>query len=311
MSLDEATRERIESLIRDCDVTLFMKGDREGPQCGFSATVVRILDSLLPEYRTVDVLSDPAVREGIKVFSSWPTIPQLYVKGEFVGGCDIVQELYASGELHESLGVEAPPKEAKAPQIEISPESAASLQQALEQQGGPDRALHLAVDARFRSSLYLAPVAPGEVACEAGGVTLHLDPLSARRAEGVRISVVQTPRGPQLRVDSPLGPAVGALSVRELAQLRESGRPFELVDVRTPEERATASIPGSVLLTEEESRRLESLPKDTLLVFHCHHGGRSQVAAERFSALGFSSVYNVAGGIEAWSLEIDPEVPRY
>jgi monothiol glutaredoxin len=109
MSGGEATRERIASLIEENDVVLFMKGTRWAPQCGFSATVVQILDSLVADYATFDVLSDTVIREGIKRYSSWPTIPQLYVKGEFIGGCDIVQDLYASGDLHEKLGLGPPP----------------------------------------------------------------------------------------------------------------------------------------------------------------------------------------------------------
>ena len=91
MPLSAQTREQIESLIRSDRVVLFMKGMREQPQCGFSATVVGILDGLVPEYRTVDVLAAPEIRDGIKEFSNWPTIPQLYVDGEFLGGCDIVR----------------------------------------------------------------------------------------------------------------------------------------------------------------------------------------------------------------------------
>jgi len=101
--MNEATHERIDGLVKGHPVMLFMKGDRQMPQCGFSATVVQILDSLLPEYATVDVLRDPEVRDGIKEFSSWPTIPQLYIAGEFQGGCDIVMEMYRSGELQEKL----------------------------------------------------------------------------------------------------------------------------------------------------------------------------------------------------------------
>jgi len=103
MSLSEAARERIQSLIDSNKVVLFMKGDRQMPQCGFSAQVVQILDSVVDSYTTVDVLQDPEVREGVKDFSSWPTIPQLYVGGEFVGGCDIVTEMYRSGELQEQV----------------------------------------------------------------------------------------------------------------------------------------------------------------------------------------------------------------
>ena len=97
------TRTRIEEILKSDKVVLFMKGDRSYPQCGFSATVVQILDQLLPEYTTVNVLADPEIRQGIKEYASWPTIPQLYVNGEFQGGCDIVRELYASGELEKLL----------------------------------------------------------------------------------------------------------------------------------------------------------------------------------------------------------------
>ena len=96
-------QQRIEALIRADRVVLFMKGTRTAPQCGFSARVVQLLDARLPEYATIDVLSDPALRQGIKDFSEWPTIPQLYVDGEFVGGCDIVSEMAATGELDRQL----------------------------------------------------------------------------------------------------------------------------------------------------------------------------------------------------------------
>ena len=97
--MTDPARQRIDELVKQHPVLLFMKGDRQFPQCGFSATVVQILDQLLPDYATVDVLQDPEIRESIKEYSSWPTIPQLYVKGEFQGGCDIVREMYEKGEL--------------------------------------------------------------------------------------------------------------------------------------------------------------------------------------------------------------------
>jgi monothiol glutaredoxin len=99
MALSETTKKRIEGLIGSDRVVVFMKGNRRTPQCGFSAQVVQILDAHLPVYTTVDVLQDPEVRQGIKDFTNWPTVPQVYVNGEFVGGCDILTELYQSGEL--------------------------------------------------------------------------------------------------------------------------------------------------------------------------------------------------------------------
>ena len=93
------TAERIKGIIASSDVVLFMKGVPAAPQCGFSGAVVQILAGLKVPFKGVDVLSDPQVREGIKSFSNWPTIPQLYVKGEFLGGADIVREMFQAGEL--------------------------------------------------------------------------------------------------------------------------------------------------------------------------------------------------------------------
>jgi monothiol glutaredoxin len=95
--------QRIQQDISDNDVVLYMKGTPVFPQCGFSAAVVQVLSDLGVKFKGIDVLIDPSLRQGIKEFSSWPTIPQLYVKGEFVGGCDIVREMYGSGELRELL----------------------------------------------------------------------------------------------------------------------------------------------------------------------------------------------------------------
>jgi monothiol glutaredoxin len=95
--------QRIQQDISDNDVVLYMKGTPVFPQCGFSAAVVQVLSDLGVKFKGIDVLTDPSLRQGIKEFSSWPTIPQLYVKGEFVGGCDIVREMASSGELRELL----------------------------------------------------------------------------------------------------------------------------------------------------------------------------------------------------------------
>ena len=99
--MDSIAQDRIRQQIIDNPVVLFMKGTPVFPQCGFSAAVVQILSHLGVKFKGIDVLADPAVRQGIKDFSNWPTIPQLYVKGEFVGGCDIVREMFETGELKE------------------------------------------------------------------------------------------------------------------------------------------------------------------------------------------------------------------
>jgi monothiol glutaredoxin len=95
---------RIETEIKGNDIVLYMKGSKKLPQCGFSATVAAVLERLgITEYKDVNVLLDAEIREGIKAFSDWPTIPQLYIKGEFIGGCDIVRDMYQAGELQALL----------------------------------------------------------------------------------------------------------------------------------------------------------------------------------------------------------------
>ncbi|MDJ0865915.1 MAG: Grx4 family monothiol glutaredoxin [Myxococcota bacterium] len=313
--LDDQTRQRIDGFVASHRVVLFMKGNRMQPQCGFSATVVGILDELVDDYTTVDVLSDPAIRQGIKDYSSWPTIPQLYLGGEFIGGCDIIQELYGSGELHQKLGMEAP--ERIEPQLEVTEKAAAVLRAALER--SPGQALHLRIDANGRAEMGIGAAQPHLTVVESNGVKLHMDGGTARRADGLRIDANDTPRGPELVIrnpnaapgaDTPPG-TVGQMDVQELKRLLDAGETVHLFDVRNDEERETARIEGARQLTEEVAAEIERMPKDTRLVFHCHHGGRSQQAAEYFAQRGFQSVYNVVGGIDAWSQQVDPSVPRY
>ncbi|MBI3516109.1 MAG: Grx4 family monothiol glutaredoxin [Proteobacteria bacterium] len=100
---DHTVADRIKRDVADNDVVLYMKGTPVFPQCGFSAAVVQVLTHLGVKFKGIDVLADPSLRQGIKEFSNWPTVPQLYVKGEFVGGCDIVREMFETGELNELL----------------------------------------------------------------------------------------------------------------------------------------------------------------------------------------------------------------
>jgi monothiol glutaredoxin len=111
---DETTnpmREAIQSAISENRVILFMKGNPDQPACGFSARTVGVLQSLGQPFAAVDVLPDPRIRQELSTLSNWPTIPQLFIDGELVGGCDIVMEMYQSGELHEALGLEGAPAE--------------------------------------------------------------------------------------------------------------------------------------------------------------------------------------------------------
>ncbi len=308
MSLDPALRSRIETLLQSHPVVLFMKGAPQAPQCGFSAKAAGILDALLPEgYAHVDVLADPEIREGIKLYGQWPTIPQLYVRGELVGGSDIVEQLASSGELHALLGLPAPDR--SPPKLSITPAAAEQLRAAIANAGG-EYAGRLDVDARYNARLQLAPVDPHALAVEVEGVRVQTDWMSARRADGLVIEWVDDQRGRGLMVHNPNAPApVRAIAPAEAAERVRTGR-LRLIDVRPPAERALASAPVPFDTLDGGVDALEALPKDTPLAFLCHHGGRSAQAAEHFRAQGFREVYNVEGGIDAWA-DADPAVPRY
>ena len=309
MALDEGTRESIEALLNAHSVLLFMKGTRAQPQCGFSAATVSILDTLVSEYETVDVLADATLREGIKTYGQWPTVPQLYVNGELIGGCDIVKELFESGELFDLLGLTPPAQ--TVPKITFSDNAAAAVRHGLDQQ--PDEMfLHVRIDAGWRTHLELAPTKGHEIRADANGIAVLMDPSTAQRANGVFVDVVETLQGSDFTFENPNAPpAVNQMDVSTLNANIEAGESLYLFDVRGPDERAKAQIKAAVLFDGAAERLIETLPKDTPLVFHCHGGGRSQVAAERYRLRGFVNVYNLAGGIDAWSLHVDPTVPRY
>ena len=286
-----------------------MKGSRSFPQCGFSAAVVQILDTMLPNYATVNVLADATIRDGIKAFSDWPTIPQLYVRGEFVGGADIVRQMHSAGELQKKLGDLA--QAAEAPKVTVSPRAAAELKTALAD-GEPGSVIHLSIDARFEHGLDIGPREAASATIETNGVTVQVDATSARRANGVVIDFVDGPQGAGFKIENPNRPAsVKAIGPKELKALLDAGTVKHFYDVRQPGEREKASIPGTKLLDDAAAAEIEALDKNTPIAFHCHHGGRSQNAAEHFLQKGFKQVYNLAGGIEAWSQQVDPKVPRY
>ncbi|HEV8695867.1 MAG TPA: Grx4 family monothiol glutaredoxin [Lysobacter sp.] len=309
MSLDPALRSRIETLLHANRAVLFMKGEPRAPQCGFSAKAVAALSSLDIDYAHVDVLADPEIREGIKQYGDWPTIPQLYVGGDLVGGSDIIEQMVNSGELHTLLGLPAPDR--TPPHITITPAAAAMLRDALTN-AGDGYALQVEVDARYNAKLQLAPVDANAIAVEHDGIRAQFDIASARHAQGMSIDWVDDERGRGLVIENPNAPP----KVKSLTAVEANARVIDgsltLVDVRPPEERALAAVnvPFSVF-DDAALSHLEALPKDTPLAFLCHHGGRSAQAAEHFRGLGFRDVYNVEGGIEAWALDADSHVPRY
>ncbi|MGO8999339.1 MAG: Grx4 family monothiol glutaredoxin [Polyangiaceae bacterium] len=308
--MDETLRKRIAELVSKNDVLLFMKGTRHFPQCGFSSQVVGILNELGPKYETVNILAEAELRDGMKEFSSWPTFPQLYVKGSFVGGCDIVREMHANGELGVLFGAEAP----KPPKIAVTEGAARAFKDALSDAG--QDVLRLEITPEFQYDLHVGPREPSDIEIQTdGGVTLFVEAASARRADGLRIDFV-TNGGGGFKLDNPNEPPrVKTMDVEGLKSWldkRARGEAkLELLDVRPERERALAKIDGAKMLDHDVENALAAGDRDTMLVFHCHHGMRSRAAAEHFLKEGFRNVWNVEGGIDAWSLKVDPSVARY
>ena len=141
---------------------------------------------------------------------------------------------------------------------------------------------------------------------------MQLDRASAQRANGVTIDFIEDATGAGFKIENPnRPPMVREIPAKDLKQLIDSGKVQHLYDVRTPKEREVAMIAGTKLLDDATMAQIEQLPKDTPIAFHCHHGGRSRAAAEHFVKQGFKTVYNLAGGIDAWSKDVDPSVKRY
>lgn len=309
MALDPALRQRIENLLQSSRVVLFMKGTPAAPQCGFSAKAVAALDALGVDYAHSDVLADGEIREGIKAYGEWPTIPQLYIDGELVGGSDIIEQMANSGELHGALGLPLPDR--TPPTINITPAAAEMLRTAIDDAGG-EVVVRLDIDKNFRTRLQLAQDDPNAITAQTEGVRVQFDLAGARRAEGLTIDWADDTRGRGLVIDNPNAPApVRGLSPAETNERIAAGT-LTLIDVRPPDERAQAAVAVAFeTLDGDGLERLRDLPKSTALAFLCHHGGRSAQAAEHFRGLGFNEVYNVEGGIDAWANDVDTALPRY
>ncbi|MGH2436578.1 MAG: rhodanese-like domain-containing protein [bacterium] len=199
----------------------------------------------------------------------------------------------------------------KIPVIRLSDSARRALQEAAVDAGGDP--LRIQISDRFEYDLIFGSRAEGDLDVDCGGITILLDPSSARRADGLSIDWVGGPDGAGFTIENPSEPPrVRQISATELKAMMNRGLSFELVDVRTEDERAIAKISGSRPLNEESHHYLLSLDRNTTIVFHCHHGIRSQSAAEYFlREAGFRNLYNLRGGIDAWSQLVDPSVPHY
>ncbi|MEZ4367169.1 MAG: Grx4 family monothiol glutaredoxin [Kofleriaceae bacterium] len=245
MPLSPEQRQKPDTLVQSDPVVLFMKGTRSLLQCGFSAAVVGILDSLVPKYATVNILADAEIRGGMKEYSDWPTFPQLYIKGEFVGGADIVRQMHDSGELAGLLGSLAAPPAPPTVTITRAPRPGAGRRP---RGRSPGDVIHLTIPGLRGSTSSISARArpatsPSPPARQPRGPARS---RSAARAQGVVIDFVEGPSGGGFKIDNPNRPAVvRQVGPKELKALLDSGAVKELFDVRTPAERATAKLAGA------------------------------------------------------------------
>ncbi len=306
--MDASLRARIEQILSSGKVVLFMKGNRRAPACGFSSRTVDELDELLPDYVTVDVLADEAIREGMKVYSNWPSFPQLYVDGKLIGGADIVEEMASAGELAVAVGT-AGPLPVETPEVMLTE---AAIDAFVTYAETAPAKVRVEIDRAFDTVLDLAPAQPKDLVLDMGRVLLAMDAASARRADGMTIDFVRTGSTEGFKIENPNAPPkVRSLAVTALKQMLDAHKPMLLLDVRTEDERDIVKLDGSVRFSADDPEILDEVDRAMPIVLYCHHGVRSRAAAEHVIRLGFREVYNVTGGIEAWSQQVDPSAPRY
>ena len=301
-------KQKIDSLIHNHAIVLFIKGTKDQPQCGFSSKVVEVLKKFAPDFVTVDVIADPDMREAIKVYSSWPTIPQLYVDGEFIGGCDIVLDLFEKNELPSLLKVA---KAEQAPIIKLSDAALAAFVDANPEREGSE-CFRLSIGADFEHSLSFDFQHDDDFTVKFGDVAIIIDPYSAARANGLSLDFVQDGLQSGFAFENPNEPPmVQELAVEEFKSWQTQGKSALLIDVRPRSEWQKAHISSAQLLEEMPKDEIAKLNKNVPIVFFCHHGGRSRRTAESFRYRGFTKIFNLTGGIDAWSRKIDSSVPQY
>ena len=296
--MNEQVRNKIENLVNNSNCLLFMKGNPQHPQCGFSSNTVNILKELLGDnFDFFNVLEDQEVREGIKEYGNWPTIPQLYINKELVGGNDIVTEMYNTGELQSMLNLPQP--ERVAANISISDKAKQNIMSGIKDIG--NHVLMLSIDNQFNTRFSIEEPKGYEIVSEVGDIKIYMDIGTAKRANGIEIDWVEDLQGAGLVINNPNQPKeVNQLSKEEFKKGLEKGLYKHIYDVRSEDQFKAQSIPGSKRLDKENMQEIENLDKDTPLVFVCSVGNTSQGACNFYRKKGFSNINNLVGGVANW-----------
>lgn len=306
--MDKQTKDKIEHFISNNQVALFMKGTPQRPECGFSAKVIEALQKFTYDFASINILTDPLIREGIKEYSSWPTIPQLYINKEFVGGCDITLELASSGELAKLLGIK---KALIAPNIKIEDSAIKAFKKALEQ-NNQQESIRISIAANFEHALEFDQANNDDFLIKYDDINLIIDHYSATKADNLSISFHESSTDSGFDFYNPNIPSeVKELTTEELNQWHVNKKPFILIDVRPKAEYDIAKIDFAKRLEDLSIKEQQELSKDIPIVFHCHHGSRSFNTAQKWRLKGFSNIYNLSGGIDDWAKKIDKNINTY
>lgn len=298
--------ERIEKFIAQNQIALFIKGTADRPECGFSKTVVDILYLFVPDFGCYNILADQEVREEIKKYSNWPTLPQIYINGEFIGGCDIIKEMLENGELAKLLKID-PPK--VPPKLHITEKAENAFKDAMK---GESNKIRLEISSRFHNDIFFDEQGLEDFVIDYKEFSLLIDPLSALRANEMTIDFMIDGAAQGFIFNNPNEPAkLKEISPAEVKVWQRENKDFLLIDVRPLEEREIAKIDLAMPLYELSLLKREKLDKNLPIIFHCHFGSRSKREAEKWRFLGFKNVFNLVGGIDAWSRQIDNDVPLY
>ena len=296
--MNEQIKNEIENLVNNNACVLFMKGNPKHPQCGFSSNTVNILQELVGEdFAFCNVLEDQNIREGIKEYGNWPTIPQLYINKELVGGNDIVTEMYNTGELQTMLGLPQPQREPA--EIAITDVARQNIMNGIKDIGS--HVLKLSIDSQFNTRFSIEEPKGYELISEIGDIKIYMDIGTAKRANGIEIDWVEDLQGAGLVINNPNQPKeINQLSKNDLIKGMEKGVYKHIYDVRSEQQFSVQSIAGSKRLDKENMQKIETLAKDTPLVFVCSVGNTSQGACDFYRKKGFTNVNNLVGGIANW-----------
>lgn len=290
--MTEELRAKLQAMVDSHDVVLFMKGTRQQPQCGFSNRVVSILEELEIDYQTYNVFSDPDIRSGMKDFSMWPTFPQLYIKQEFVGGCDLVTEMMQSGELPGMLGVTL--EDVEPPTVHCSPNILNLFKESLATHGG---GIHIDVSKNFQYDIFIGPKSNGQVESIVDGVPFYFSRGSAKRANGISLDFKDGDNGGVL-IDNPNEPKFEDITVSDVEAWVADNPTAKIYQIGVT---ADQVLPFATLLDATAHQEIGQLPKDHPIAFMCVMGVRSQHAAKDLAFQGYSNVFNIVGGLTAWN----------